>query len=304
MSTVLTVVSKQRIYDQHGLLLSVKSVIPNLQYQFGEDESKYASGFLPDVFAYELYKSNRYLDWSSELKRELENGLIKKEQWHFDIRIPAMSNCSLWTLAIALVKKIMEETNGSFFTEDMDAEEDNGLSYDEFVDWCKSFDCNKNLESEFNSTISLVEQLEKEVTIFGTQAPFTFNKNIIADLRKKKNPVAEFEKRMLKLQNACLDEAYIKASPMQMTTNDGKEYIILVCGNNSYTLFVNNKIDFIIFTSSENEKELFIVPAKKVREVMPEECFFDEYSFFIDLFCIPIWHTEILPKAKQLHIEL
>lgn len=300
MSKVLTVVSKQRIYDQHGLLLSLREAIPKMHYQFGEDESKYKFGFLPDVLAFELHKSNRYLDWSSELKQEIENGLIKRELWHFAVRVPALSNCSLWTVALALVKKIMEETKGFFFTEDMDEEETNGLSYDEFTEWCKAFDCNKNFESEFNLTISMVEQLGNEVTIFGTQAPFTFNKNILEDLRKKKKPFAEFEKRMLKLQNACLDELYIKGGILQVETKNGVTLIAKTIHPTPFLLVVNDGIDYFIF-NDESKNELYTITAKQIRNVIPAECFFDEYSFFIDLFCIPIWQDEILVKAKQFH---
>ena len=303
MSRVLTVISKNNIKDIHGLILKVKEQIPGMVYQFGEDESKYKFGFQPDVFAYELYKSTRYLDWSSELKRELTNGLITKSLWHYNVRIPVLSNCSLWNIGLMLVKEIMLSTDGLFYPEEIDEETDKGLTMDAFINWQNKFNCEKEFESELETTITLVEQLGDEVAIFGPQAPYTFNINIVKELRAKKKIVAAFEKRMLKLQNACLDEAYTKASKVVIKVNNDIEYKASVCNNFPYLLVINDQIDYILFTSIENKEEFYIVPAKKAREVMPIECFFDEYSFFVDLFCDAIWHSEILPKAKLLHTE-
>lgn len=120
MSTVLKVVSKNNLWDIHGLLLEVQGQHPKMVYEFGDDASKYARGFQPDVFAYEVNLSTRYLDWSSELKEELTNGLISKAEWHFKVRLPALSNCSLWKIGLALVRAIIQKTDGLFFTEEMD----------------------------------------------------------------------------------------------------------------------------------------------------------------------------------------
>lgn len=300
MSTVITVVANNGLHDIHGLLLDIRNKTPGMRYQFGEDESKYKPGFYPDVFAWIHQKSTRMLDWSSE--RE------KNNNWHFAIRVPACSNCAVWQLAFNLIEKVAAETRGKIYTEEMDIEEDAGLSIEQFEQWKADFSCEKILASEIDSTISLSEfnitqpGSSGDITIFGPYAPFTFNTNIIGVLKAKKSPAKEFEKRMLQLQNACLDEAYSHAGDVLITSKAGKEYKAKICNGRPFELIINDQVDHIVFISSYNN-DAFIVPAKKVRAVMPGHCFFDEYSFYADNSCFTEWHN-IMQKAKALHEEI
>ena len=186
-------------------------------YQFGEDESKYAPAFQSGVFAWIRYKSTRNLDWSSERDKD------KDRNWNYEIRIPVCSNCPVWQLAFTLIEKIADETDGIIFTEEMDIAEDTGLDKAGFENWKAAFSCEKQLNTEIELTISL-SLSEGDITIFGTHAPFTFNKNIIEELKLKKSITKEFEKRMLQLQNAVIDKAYTKASPVLITGKSKKEY--------------------------------------------------------------------------------
>lgn len=289
MSTVFTIISKNAIHDIHGLLIDVQSKIPNMLYQFGEDENKYAPGFQSGVFAWIRYKSTHNLDWSSEREKD------KGRNWNYEIRIPACSNCAVWQLAFTLIEKIADETDGIIFTEEMDIAEDTGLDKAGFENWKAAFSCEKQLNTEIELTISL-SLSEGDITIFGTHAPFTFNKNIIEELKLKKSITKEFEKRMLQLQNAVIDEAYTKASPVLITGKSKKEYKAKFCSGIPFTLIINDELDYIAFTKL-NSLEVALVPSKKVREVMPARCFFDEYSFYVDNAAFASWNS-IIEKSK------
>lgn len=293
MSTVFTVISRNAIRDIHGLILDVKSKTPNMVYEFGDDESKYKFGFNPDVFAWVHQKSTRYLDWSSELKNN--------DKWHYDIRIPICSNCITWQLAFALIGKIIINTEGLVYTEEMDEDEDNGWNIDEFNKWKFAFPCEKKLEEEIELTIEISEH-EGDVTIFGTYTPFTFNKNINEELKTKKSLTKEFEKRMLQLQNACLDDAYMRAGDILITSKKDIQYKAKICSNIPFTLIINDELDLIAFSESGKD-DVFLVPSKKVREIMPTHCFFDEYSFYVDNASFANWDT-IMEKARALHEDV
>ncbi|NOT91786.1 hypothetical protein [Ferruginibacter sp.] len=294
MSTVIAIISKNSIRDIHGLLLDIKSEIPGILYQFGEDESKYNPGFQPDVFAWVHQKSTRYLDWSSERDENYT--------WHYTVRIPACSNCPIWQLSFLLIEKIASFTDGRIFTEEMDIQEDTGFDIAGFQNWKTQFSCEKKLKEEIELTIDLSES-EGDVTIFGTHAPFTLNKNIISLLKSKKSAVKEFEKRMLQLQNAVIDELYTNATDALVRSQlNHNEYRVKVCTGLPFNLVINEGLDYIIF-SKKNCNDLFFVPAKKIREVMPTQCFFDEYSFFVDNESFATWEN-IMEKAKMLHEEV
>lgn len=158
------------------------------------------------------------------------------------------------------------------------------------------------MEQELAITMELVEQQNHEVTIFGTYFPFVFNKNIVKELKAKKKPAEAFEKRMLRLQNFAFNlDLYKKATPLEIVTQSGKKLRVVPCTNEPLCLVINTDIDFVLFKSEGDANEFYFVPSKRVREVMPAECFVDEYSFVVELFCFSIWESEILPKAKLLN---
>lgn len=300
MSTVITVIANNGLHDIHSLLLDVQNKTPGMLYRFGEDKSKYNPGFYPDVYTWIHQKSTRMLDLSIE-----RNEMGK---WHFNIRVPVCSNCILWQLAFTLIEKIATATNGKIYTAEMDMDEEEGLTIKQFEQWKAGFFCGKKLASEINTTITFSEfnSIEPgstgDVTIFGPHAPYTFNTNIIRVLKGKKSPSKEFEKRMLQLQNACIDEAYRHVSDIIITSKAGKECKAKICSGIPFQLIINDEIDSIVFTSTLNS-DVFMVPAKKVRAVMPAHCFFDEYSFYVDNSCFAEWDN-IMQKAKALHEEI
>jgi hypothetical protein len=295
MSHVFTIISKNAIRDIHGLILDVQSTIPGMIYQFGEDKTKYQAKYLPDVYACIYQKSTRYLDWESEYK--------DNRKWYYDVRIPVCSNCCLWELALSLIDKIANVTGGVIYTEDMNEEDDEGLSVDEFSKWKQSFSCEENLSRDIEVTLSLFDFKEEDIVIFGIKYPFTFGKNINKELKSKESPAKEFEKRMLQLQNTVDDKTYSLGSLALVTShNSGLEYKVRFCPNVPFTLIINSELDYIVF-SNPKTKETFMVSAKKVREIMPPECFFDEYSFYVDNVSVGRW-DKIMEKAKALHEEI
>lgn len=295
MSTIFTIISPNAIRDIHGLLINVQSKTPGMIYRFGDDDSKYSPGFLPDVFTWIRYKSTRNIDWTSERSKDGDRN------WQYEVRVPVCSNCPTWELAFVLIEKIAAETDGVIFTNEMDAEQDVGLSKAAFEDWRKAFSCITQLDKDIELTISLSE-FRGDVTIFGTYACFTFNKNIIGELKLKKSVSKEFERRMLQLQNAFIDEAYTQAPTVEISGKSKKRYRAKFCSGIPFTLIVNDELDYIAF-SRLNSHELCLVPAKKVREVMPARCFFDEYSFYVDNAAFASWES-ILQKAEAVHEEL
>lgn len=294
MSNVITIVSKNAIRDIHGLLVDLQSKMPGMLYQFGEDERKYAPGFQPDVYAWVYQKSTRYLSWYSKK--------VAVNNWHYEVKVNACSNCITWDLAFALIEKIAVETQGLVYNEDMNIEDEEGMDLKKFSEWKAGFYCKNIFKREVELSISISE-FKGDVTIFGTHCPFTFNKNINAELQAKKSPAKEFEKRMLQLQNAYVDEAYTHAVDALITSKrDSKEYKVKFCNGIPFSLFINEEVDYIVFSKSGTEK-VFLVPAKKVREVMPSNCFFDEYSFYVSNSGFAIWES-ILGKAALLHEEI
>ncbi len=294
MSVVITIISKNAIRNIHGLLIDLQSKTPGMLYQFGEDESKYAPGFQPDVYAWIHQKSTRYLDWSSER--------VSHDNWHYEVRVPVCSNCIVWELAFALIEKIAVETEGVIYNEEMNEEDDEGMDLKAFEEWKADFSCLDHLKRELETTLSLSE-FKGDVTIFGTHCPFTFNKNINRELKAKKSPSKEFEKRMLQLQNAYLDEAYTQAADALITSGvNSKEYKAKFCSGIPFQLIINDKVDYIVFSKPGTE-DVFLVPAKKVREVMPENCFFDEYSFYVSNSSFAMWNS-IMEKAALVREEI